>query len=181
MLRGKQRSGKYNGTVFHDEVIKRKHHWIPIKKASDAEFDVFFGLRLTKRLSKQSWGWRFETPLRSLWRHFIVSVYNGIYLVLLVYSMLNNNIFRYLTLVFIFYVYKCVLAVVSPWRLSILIALYNHLLCAIRCIICRYHTETGQRSPNWFRSFAWIWFAETSIWSSRILIKTQVPLLFIYS
>ena len=24
---------------------------------------------LNKRLSKQSWGWRFETPSRSLWRH----------------------------------------------------------------------------------------------------------------
>ena len=32
-------------------------------------FDVFFDLRLNKRLSKQSWGWWFETPLRSLWRH----------------------------------------------------------------------------------------------------------------
>ena len=28
-----------------------------------------FDLRLNKRLSKQSWGWRFETPLRLLWRH----------------------------------------------------------------------------------------------------------------
>ena len=26
-------------------------------------------LRLNKQLSKQSWGWRFETPSRSLWRH----------------------------------------------------------------------------------------------------------------
>ena len=25
--------------------------------------------RLNKRLSKQSWGWWFETPSRSLWRH----------------------------------------------------------------------------------------------------------------
>ena len=29
----------------------------------------FFHLRLDKRLSKQSWGWLFETPSRSLWRH----------------------------------------------------------------------------------------------------------------
>ena len=26
-------------------------------------------MRLNKRLSKQSWGWWFETPSRSLWRH----------------------------------------------------------------------------------------------------------------
>ena len=31
--------------------------------------DVFFDLRLNKRLSKQSWGWWFETPSRPLWRH----------------------------------------------------------------------------------------------------------------
>ena len=32
-------------------------------------FDVFFDLRLDKRLSKQSWGWWLDTTLRSLWRH----------------------------------------------------------------------------------------------------------------
>ena len=32
-------------------------------------FDVFFGLHLKKRLSKQSRRWWFETPSRSLWRH----------------------------------------------------------------------------------------------------------------
>ena len=32
-------------------------------------FDVFFDLRLNKRSSKQSWGWWFETPPWSLWRH----------------------------------------------------------------------------------------------------------------
>ena len=32
-------------------------------------FDVFFDLRLNKRLNKQQWGWWFETPSWSLWRH----------------------------------------------------------------------------------------------------------------
>ena len=32
-------------------------------------FDVFFDLRLNKRLSKKPWGWWFETPSWSLWRH----------------------------------------------------------------------------------------------------------------
>ena len=31
-------------------------------------FNVFFDLRLNKRLSKQPWGWWFETPSWSLWR-----------------------------------------------------------------------------------------------------------------
>ena len=32
-------------------------------------FDVFFDLRTNTRLSKHWWGWWFETPSRSLWRH----------------------------------------------------------------------------------------------------------------
>ena len=32
-------------------------------------FDVFFDLRLTERLSKQWWGWGFETPSFPLCRH----------------------------------------------------------------------------------------------------------------
>ena len=36
-------------------------------------FDVLFDLRLNKRLSKQSWGWWFETISWSLWRQCIVS------------------------------------------------------------------------------------------------------------
>ena len=32
-------------------------------------FDDFFDLRLNKRLSKQPWGWWFETLSWSLWRH----------------------------------------------------------------------------------------------------------------
>ena len=50
------------------------HRWIPLTKASDAELWCFFDLSLNKRLSKQSWGWWFETPSLSLWRHFNVSL-----------------------------------------------------------------------------------------------------------
>ena len=32
-------------------------------------FDVFFDMRLNKRLGKQSWGWWSETPSSPLWRH----------------------------------------------------------------------------------------------------------------
>ena len=41
----------------------------PAQRPVTRGFDVFFDLRLNKRLSKQSWGWWFETPSRSLWRH----------------------------------------------------------------------------------------------------------------
>ena len=43
----------------------------PAQRPVTRGFDVFFDLRLIKRLSKQSPGWWFETPSRSLWRHRI--------------------------------------------------------------------------------------------------------------
>ena len=81
--------------IVHDDVIKWKHfprYWpfvweihrspvdSPHKWPVTQSFDVFFDLPLNKRLSKQSWGWWFETPSRQLWRHcngFISSVLTG--------------------------------------------------------------------------------------------------------
>ena len=42
---------------------------VPSHRPVARSFEVFFNLRLNKRLSKQRWGWWFETPSRSLWRH----------------------------------------------------------------------------------------------------------------
>ena len=41
----------------------------PAQRPVTRTFDVFFDLRLNKRLCKQSWGWWFETPLHLLWFH----------------------------------------------------------------------------------------------------------------
>ena len=41
----------------------------PTQRPVSQSFDVFFYLRLNKRLSKQSWAWWFERPLCSLWCH----------------------------------------------------------------------------------------------------------------
>ena len=41
----------------------------PSQRPVTRSFDVFFDLRLNKWLSKQSWGWWFETPSCSSWRH----------------------------------------------------------------------------------------------------------------
>ena len=67
---------------FHDDVIKwkpfprywpfvRRIHRSPVNSPhkETRSFDVCFDLRLNKRLSKQSWGWWFETLSRPLWRH----------------------------------------------------------------------------------------------------------------
>ena len=62
---------------MHDDVIKWKHfprYWpfvqgIPAQRPVTRSFNVFFDLRLNKRLSKQSGGWWFETLPCPLWRH----------------------------------------------------------------------------------------------------------------
>ena len=67
----------------HDDVIKWKtfpRYWpfvrgihrtpvIPHTKANDAELWCFLWFALNIRLSKQWWGWWFETPSCPLWRH----------------------------------------------------------------------------------------------------------------
>ena len=74
----------YIAYAQHDDVIKWKHfprYWpfvrgihqspvnFPAQRSVTRSFDVFFDLRLYKRLSKQSWGWWFETLSCPLWRH----------------------------------------------------------------------------------------------------------------
>ena len=58
-----------NGTIFrvtgHLCGEFAGPRWIPLTRS----FDVFFDLRLNKRLSKQSWGWWFETLSHPLWYH----------------------------------------------------------------------------------------------------------------
>ena len=71
-------------SLSHDDVIKWKKNSalldlcegnssvtgeFPSQRPVTQSFDVFFDMRLNKRLSKHSWGWWFETPLRPLWRH----------------------------------------------------------------------------------------------------------------
>ena len=41
----------------------------PAQRPVTRSFDVYFDLRLNKRLCKQSWGWWIETLLCPLWRH----------------------------------------------------------------------------------------------------------------
>ena len=65
-----------------------KHIGIPVPGEFPAQrpvtpsFDVFFDLRLNKRLIKRSWGWWFETLPHPLWRHSNgnawVLIYDGI-------------------------------------------------------------------------------------------------------
>ena len=58
--------------VVNSPVTGEFHAQKPVTRS----FDVSFDLRLNKRLSKQSWGWWFETPSRSLWRYRNVCDWN---------------------------------------------------------------------------------------------------------
>ena len=51
---------------------------IPAQRPVTPSFDIFFDLRLNNRLSKQSWGRRFETLSRPLWRQSYI--YTCIYI-----------------------------------------------------------------------------------------------------
>ena len=67
----------------HDDVIKGNTFRVtghlcgespvtgefPAQRAATRSFDVFFDLRLNKRLNEQSWGSWSETPSCPLWRH----------------------------------------------------------------------------------------------------------------
>ena len=55
-----------NGNIFREFTGPGE---FPTQWPVTRSFDVFFDLRLNKRLSKQPWGWWFETPSWSLWRH----------------------------------------------------------------------------------------------------------------
>ena len=58
----------------------------PTQRPVTRSLDVFFDLRLNKRLSKPPWGWWFETPSWSLWRQC-----NAIILTKLEQSCLSNS------------------------------------------------------------------------------------------
>ena len=72
-----------SGRLKHDDVIKWKHflrywpfvrgiHRSPVNSPHKGQWRgafMFSLICLNKRLSKQSWGWWFETTLRQLWCH----------------------------------------------------------------------------------------------------------------
>ena len=55
---------------------------LPIQRPVTRSFDGFFDLRLNERLSKRWWGWWFEPPSGSLWRHCNVGAVKSAYCIL---------------------------------------------------------------------------------------------------
>ena len=83
--------GQFTWWRHHDDVIKWKHfprHWAfvqgihrsPVNSPRKGQWRgallFFFDLRLNKRLSKQLWGWWFDTPSRPLWRQYNETGFN---------------------------------------------------------------------------------------------------------
>ena len=76
-------AGRNRKVGHQDDVIKWNHfprywpfvrgiHRSPVNSPHKGQWRgafIIFDLRLNKRFSKQWWGWWFETPSRSLWRH----------------------------------------------------------------------------------------------------------------
>ena len=60
-----------NGNIFRvtSHLFGEFTGEFPAQRPVAPSFDVFFDLRLNKRLSRQSWGWWFEKLSRPLWRH----------------------------------------------------------------------------------------------------------------
>ena len=87
----------------------------PAQKSVTRSFDVFFDLRLNKRLSKQPWGWWFETPSWSLWRqcHVLKLISN------------HNILFRY----------PIVLKSWTEWNLAFLCNVYTLKCLALKVIL----------------------------------------------
>ena len=54
------------GLLYGDSPVTGQ---FPAQRPVTRSFDVFFDERLNKRLSKQWWGWWFETPSDPLWGH----------------------------------------------------------------------------------------------------------------
>ena len=67
-----------NGNIFRiiGPLCREFTGEFPTKRPVTQSFDVFFDLRLNKKLSKQSWGWWFEMPSRPLWCHSNGKQYN---------------------------------------------------------------------------------------------------------
>ena len=63
----------------------------PSQRPVTRSFEVFFHLRLNKRINKQSRHWWFEPPSRSLWRHCNVIWYYGSALFIYTYSMTASS------------------------------------------------------------------------------------------
>ena len=115
----------------------------PAQKPVTRSFDVFFDLHLNKPLAKQSWGWWFEKPPGSLWRH--CNVHGHIH-----YNITHWN--------------KCVWGISAVWNTRVnifvpaisIINVFN--ICLVMCKTVNRMIDDlcARRGPQWNR-LVWSW------------------------
>ena len=65
----------------------------PVQRPVTRGFDVFY-LRMNKRLSKQWWGWWFDTPSHLLWRHCNGASNRGVFIGFAVVVVGNDKLWN---------------------------------------------------------------------------------------
>ena len=127
----------------------------PAQRPVTRSFDVFFDLRLNKRLSKQSRrGW-FETPSRSVWRHC-----NGLPHLILSKKLMTITCYPWCI---IWSVYHCDMLSISSlmaWRLfGVCIAFCNVMLGFGKYKLYMYHSSELQWYwAKWSQCLWSIWY-----------------------
>ena len=115
----------------------------PTQRPVTQSFDVFFDLGLNKRLNKQSWGWWFETPSCSLWRHR-----NGADR-----TISNENYCLSVQVIHDLMWHKVITS--NKWRFHInpcrVGKIYGHFVCEHVAHVCYWHTEAWRKWPTFCR------------------------------
>ena len=127
-------------------------------------FDIFFDLRLNKRLSKQSWGWWFETPSH----HYDVT-YITHYQTPFLFEIVNPNVNPNISHVWWLFGVRCSIIECLISLPSLTDECFRYLMYTSWCI-CNY---TQPRNVSVFRPslkiLAWTWRQGTPLYEVEIL------------
>ena len=126
-------------------------------------FDVFFDLCLNKWSSKQSWGWWFETPLCSLWRHCNTNIETGLLLTFKLLVLYKGTGYRH----------------VEPSAATVLIIIIRFLLISFAYQIFGTHFrwakgifQNGRHNPVNFLAFGLVylivWYTKELNWIASV-------------
>ena len=142
----------------------------PSQRPVTRSFDLFFDLRLNKRLSKQSRHRWFEIPSRPFWRHCNILVYSSVELYLYLCASLEWN--DALAVVELFAHIEDLSWINSgrDWKVCALVIRF-------RCLIlCLYDDHTKPEYSGMTRSMPWLvmsWFNTVQCvarWSANMIL-----------
>ena len=113
----------------------------PTQRPVTRSFDVFFDLRL----SKQWWGWWFETPSCPLWRHSNKKILDGLHKLIFIKQGNHDG---------------CLVSTIHARFIhSVSICMHYSIKISAACSPGRVSTQQGLLSPLILPSpFPWLWF-----------------------